>query len=79
MKTKKVYYYVDLTPNWHNQNDTSWNSTPFLNNKPFNYEKAAGQRRIKVCVELPVFGDEVDGFVEANSKEMTSGFTPPLS
>ena len=73
MKTKKCYYWVDLMPNWDKQFGTVPCPTPFLSSDAPRCELMEGYKRVKVCVELPVFGEETD-LTYATSEEVKGGF-----
>jgi len=69
-KTKTIKVWVDLDPCWH----ISPNYLPYLNTIRNTYPKAAGQKRIEIDVELPIWGEEVDLNIGSSSKEIEKGF-----
>jgi len=74
MKTKTVEYWADLPSNWHTKEQLTMGS-PHLNNSLLPYPAPEGWKRVKVMVELPIWGDEVDYTVKADSKiEKGAGF-----
>lgn len=75
MKTKTVEYWLDLHPNWHDPSNLAY-GMPFLQNQAPTFPKCDdGVKRIKILVELPVWGDEIDLTVEATtSVEKEKGF-----
>ena len=55
MKTKTLTYYVDLMAGWQDMPfQPCMSDTPMINNK------IEGDKRVKVTVELPVFGGSAD-------------------
>lgn len=70
MKTKKVTYYADLLPGWHDDKMI----VPFLSDEAPTH-KTEGTKRVKVIVELPVFGGsaEIDNTVEASTEVQETG------
>lgn len=75
MRTKIVEYWVDLHPNWHDPTNLQC-GMPYLNNQAPSHPKYGdGVKRIKVSVELPIWGEEVDITVDATSTvEKDKGF-----
>ncbi len=75
MKTKTIEYWVDLNPNWHDPSNLE-HGIPFLSNQAPTFPKCGdGVKRIKILVELPVWGDEIDLTVAATtSVEQEKGF-----
>ena len=75
MKTKTVEYWVELYPNWHDPSILGY-GMPILSNQAPTFPKCGdGVKRVKILVELPVWGEEVDLTVVATtSVEQEKGF-----
>jgi len=74
MKTKKVELFMDIYPGWQDAPE------PYLcaYSSPGMSVKALDAKRIKITVELPIFGGKADTDLETGSvsEEVKEGFKP---
>ena len=71
MKTKTLEYYADLMSGWQDMQ-----FPPYFMGKSALGQKPEGYRRVKIIVELPVFGGtaDVDQIIETKSFDEPTGF-----
>jgi len=68
MTTKTIEYYVDLSPCWD-----ALAVDPYVMASPPSYPKDPNHKRVKIMIELPIFGYDSDMVVMSDSREINTG------